>query len=218
MTKVRILCLHGYNGSASILRAQARGLTQGLEHLADFVFVDTPTLALGDFGWWHAKRQVTAFATQDPGVESSVARYEGWSRTLDWVLTTFERDGPFDGVFGFSQGAALAALLVGLRSPNQMLMTRKPLSFGFAIMVGGFWASDPELARLYKAKQNYEIPSVHIIGRSDSIVPSQNSRSIAELFRDPLVLEHGGGHIVASTPEIREKVAEFLQRRAKLAE
>jgi pimeloyl-ACP methyl ester carboxylesterase len=214
MTKLRILCLHGYHGSASILREQTRGFTQGLEHLADFVYVDAPTLALGDFGWWHAKRKATAFATRDPGVESSVARYEGWSRTLDWVLATFEREGPFDGVFGFSQGAALAALLVGLRSPDQMLMTHKPLVFGFAIMVGGFWASDPELARLYQVRQNYEIPSVHIIGRSDSVVPSQNSRSIAELFPDPLVLEHNGGHIVASTPEIREKVAVFLRRQA----
>jgi pimeloyl-ACP methyl ester carboxylesterase len=218
MTELRILCLHGYQGSASILREQTRGFAQGLERLADFVYVDAPTLALGDFGWWHAKRQATPFALPDPGVAPSIARYEGWSRTLDWVLSTFEREGPFDGVFGFSQGAALTALLVGLRSPDQMLMTRKPLGFGFAIMVGGFWASDPELARLYKAKQNYEIPSVHIVGRSDSIVPSQNSRSIAALFQDPLVLEHGGGHIVASTPEIREKVAEFLQRRATLAE
>jgi pimeloyl-ACP methyl ester carboxylesterase len=216
MTKLRILCLHGYHGSASILRAQTQGLTHGLEHVADFVYVDAPSLALGDFGWWHAKRHATALATRDPGVDSSVARYDGWSRTRDSVLAAFECEGPFDGVFGFSQGAALAALLVGLRSPDQMLVTHKPLGFNFAIMVSGFRASDPDLARLYKMRQNYEIPSLHIIGRSDSIVPSQNSRSITKLFRDPLVLEHGGGHIVASTPEIREKVAVFLRGQARV--
>jgi acetyl esterase/lipase len=217
MKKLRILCLHGYHGNAAILREQTRSLTRGLGTWADFHYVDAPSLAAGDFGWWHAIRQTSSSATGDPGVGSSNARYEGWYSTLEWVLGTFDREGPFDGVFGFSQGAALTALLVGLRSRDPMLTTHKPLVFSFAIMVGGFWAGDPALARLYQAKQNYEIPSVHIIGRSDLIVPSQNSRSIANLFRDPLVLEHDGGHVVASTPEIREKVSEFLRRQAGVA-
>jgi pimeloyl-ACP methyl ester carboxylesterase len=209
MNRLRILCLHGYHGSAAVLREQMSSLTRGLDLPADFVYCDAPTLATGDFGWWHAVRE-NASSPGYPGVGSAVAQYRGWSRTLDWVLAAFEREGPFDGVFGFSQGAALTALLVGLRSPDEMLAGRKPLAFDFAILVGAFRASDPALARLYEAAANYAIPSAHIIGRSDFIVPPDNSRAVARLFQRPLILEHAGGHVIPGTSEIREQVSSFL--------
>ncbi len=43
MKKLRVLCLHGYHGSADVLRDQMSALTSGLEPLAEFVFVDAPS-------------------------------------------------------------------------------------------------------------------------------------------------------------------------------
>ena len=218
MKKLRILCLHGYHGNAKVLCDQMSTLARGLDHLAEFVCVDAPSLAHGDFGWWHAIRDESSPDAKGPGVGAAAARYKGWSRTQEWIVFLFKKEGPFDGVFGFSQGAALAALLVGLRSPDGKPTARKPLIFNFAIMVGAFLANDPALTSLYDDKASYDLPSVHIIGQSDFIVPSDYSRDVAHQFKDPLVLEHSGGHIIAGTPEIRQQVSAFLERQARRRE
>jgi acetyl esterase/lipase len=186
MEKLRILCLHGYHGSAATLRAQMRAWTEGLEAFADFVHVDAPSLAERDFGWWHA----------------APPHYRGWARTRDWLVSLCAREksrgAAFDGVFGFSQGAAVAALLVGL------------CALDFAIVVGGFMGSDAEHAAIYETMRAEGPPSLHIIGRSDGIVPPQASRALAACFRAPIVLEHQGGHVVAATPAVREGSRAFL--------
>jgi predicted esterase len=215
MQTLRILCLHGYHGNAEVLRDQMAILTDGMDCLAEFVRVNAPSLANADFGWWHAIRGEKSPHNEDPGVGPGAARYEGWSRTCKWVVSLFEREGPFDGVFGFSQGAALTALLVGLRSHGGTTTEHKPLAFDFAIMVGGFLANDPDLARLYDSHESYDLPSIHIIGRSDFIVPSEYSRKVAAKFKNPLVLEHDGGHVIAGTPLIRKRVASFLEERMR---
>jgi predicted esterase len=212
MKKLRVLCLHGYHGSAKILRDQMNPLTSGLDSLAEFVFIDAPSLANGDFGWWHAVQDTlsTNARRADTGLGETV--YKGWPNTRDWLVSLFKNAAPFDGIFGFSQGAALAGLLVGLRSPDGKSSEHAPLAFNFAIMAGGFLANDPSLARLYASTASYEIPSIHMIGRSDSVVRSEYSRMLASKFNKPLLLEHDGGHVIAASSGIRQQVASFLER------
>ena len=189
-TKLRVLCLHGYHGSADIMRGQMAPLTRGLDHLAEFVYVDAPSLAAGDFGWWHAVD------------DARVTRYEGWPRTREWICSFFEREGRFDGVFGFSQGGALAGLLVGLRSP-----------FDFAALAGGFLAEDRSLDSIYDSRAAYALPSVHLIGRTDSIIPPDDSRRLSARFLRPLVLEHEGGHVIPSTHDVVSGIESFFRER-----
>jgi pimeloyl-ACP methyl ester carboxylesterase len=191
MRKLRLLCLHGYHGSAEILRRQLQPLINGLTVPVDFVFVDAPSLALGDFGWWHLN-------------------FRGWERTRDWAMDLFEREPHFDGVFGFSQGAALTALLVGMRGQGSV-------SFDFAMMASGFRSDSPQHAGLFAAKESFTLPSLHLISRSDPIVAPADSRVLAEQFEAPVVLEHSSGHVVPGTPPIRAGVAQFLQNRADRA-
>src|SRR5262249_27319275 len=131
----RILCLHGYHGSARVLRDQMSALVQGLDGLAEFVCVDAPSLSAGDFGWWHAVREADSTSRGDPGVpmEGTKRHYKGWSRTGAWIVRLFQEEGPFDGVFGFSQGAALTGLLAGMRAPDGRPTADKPLAFDFAM-------------------------------------------------------------------------------------
>jgi pimeloyl-ACP methyl ester carboxylesterase len=81
-------------------------------------------------------------------------------------------------------------------------------------LVGAFLANDPVLAGLYDSQESYDLPSIHIIGRSDFIVPSEYSLRVAAKFKDPLVLEHDGGHVIAGTPLIRKRVS-FLEERTR---
>lgn len=224
MEKLRILCLHGYHGSAQILRRQMAPLADGLDRPPELICIDAPSLAEGDFGWWHAASAQNAAA--NAGVGPRAKRYEGWQRTVDAIDSAFAQQGPFDGVFGFSQGAALAALLVGLRSgdnPARQASAGNALghsiAFDFALMVGGFVSADPDLVTLYGERLNYALPSVHVIGRSDTIVPPAASIELASRFSNPLILEHDGGHIIPTAPKIRQRLGIFLEdmRQRKLS-
>ncbi|HEY2515477.1 MAG TPA: hypothetical protein VGI39_31635 [Polyangiaceae bacterium] len=213
MKRLRILCLHGYHGTGAILRRQTAAWFEELSSLAEFVYLDAPSLAAGDFGWWHAVESEQDPARDDPGVEGGDRHYKGWARTRAEIVAAFERQGPFDGVLGFSQGAALAGLLVGLRAPDGHPTAERPLRFDFAIVVSGFASSDRELARLYERRGAYELPSLHVVGRTDGIVPTGDSRALASRFSAPLIVEHGGGHVVPGTPAVVARVRAFLEAR-----
>jgi pimeloyl-ACP methyl ester carboxylesterase len=176
---LRILSLHGYHGSAATLRRQLTPLSDGLT-TAEFVTIDAPSIARGDFGWWHLN-------------------FRGWESTRDWMLDYVAEHGPFDGVLGFSQGAALTSLLVGL------------LPFDFAVMIGGFRSDSAKHADIYAG--SYDRPSLHIMGRNDVVVPIEDSRLLAGQFKCPMVLEHGGGHVIPSDREIRAGFETFLGER-----
>ncbi len=199
MEKKRVLCLHGYHGRASVLRSQMSALTDQFSSGFDFVAIDAPSIADGDFGWWHG-----AFSLWNEP-------FRGWDRTREWVVNLFNEQ-HFDGVFGFSQGAALAGLLVGMRAPDGQVSASTPLSFDFAMMAGGFISDEPEHASLYTSSASFALPSLHLMGLADSIVPVEDSRRLARQFTLPTVVEHPGGHVVASTPAVRDQVAAFFDR------
>jgi pimeloyl-ACP methyl ester carboxylesterase len=189
MSTTRILCLHGYHGSAAIMRQQMAPVAAALVSDVDLVFVDAPSLGTGDFGWWHNE-------------------FRGWERTCDWIMDLFAAQ-RFDGIFGFSQGAALTGLLSALRDTESAL-----ISFDLAIMVGGFTSISPQHAHLFTHK--LRVPSVHVMGRHDSIVPVRESQLLAERFAQPVVIEHGGGHVIPDDPAITRRIAAFVADRGKV--
>jgi predicted esterase len=181
-----MLCLHGYHGSAAILRQQMAPLAAAIGPHAELIYVDAPSLARGDFGWWHEG-------------------FTGWERTRDWAVELLRTGPPVDGIFGFSQGAALTGLLAGLRESQPSLV-----QFGFAIMVGGFTSTMPKHAGLFPRK--LAIPSVHVTGRADMIVPSRDSLLLADRFERPLLIEHAGGHVIPGQSSVTEPITSFLAR------
>jgi hypothetical protein len=188
MPDLRVLCLHGYHGTGAILRRQMAPLVGSLPASIEFVNTDAPSLASGDFGWWHEG-------------------FTGWEHTRDWIVEWLGAGPRIDGLFGFSQGAALTGLLAALRESPR---APRGLDFRFAIMVGGFTSFLPQHADLFPCPLT--IPSVHVIGRSDGIVPRSDSLKLAGRFTDPLVLEHDGGHVIPADRAVAEPIARFLAR------
>jgi pimeloyl-ACP methyl ester carboxylesterase len=179
-----MLCLHGYHGSSAILRRQLAPLAAALPGNVELVYVDAPSLSRGDFGWWHEG-------------------FSGWERTRDWVVELLNAGPHIDGIFGFSQGAALTGLLAGLRDARPA-----PVAFEFAVMVGGFTSDMPQHAKLFGRKLT--VPSVHVTGRADGIVPMRDSLRLADRFADPLVIEHAGGHVIPGDRAVTAPIADFI--------
>ena len=189
MSSLRILCLHGYHGNGATLRDQMKLLTATLPTDIEFVYADAPALAAGSFGWWHGG-------------------FDGWERTRDWAVELVSAGPRFDGIFGFSQGAALAGLLTAVMESGS---APREFRFDFAVMVGGFTSDLIQHAPLFR--HQLATPSVHVMGRSDVIVPRKDSLRLADRFADPLILEHPVGHTIPAHVTVARPLADFLAGR-----
>jgi hypothetical protein len=181
----------------------------------EFDCLDAPSLARGDFGWWHAVSGAdTAGVWAAPG--KTPMCYQGWDRTRAWVINAFATRGPYDGIFGMSQGACLASLVVGMRTAGEPGEGR--IDFDFAILIGGFASGDPAHEALYARSAAYRLPSLHVMGRSDGIVPIGRSLQLANRFAEPTIYEHDGGHVIPTEMRFAETFRQFLlERQAEAA-
>lgn len=203
MRRLRLLCLHGFRGTGRGLSVQLAPLLVGQERNVELLCPDAPAAEPGGFGWWNAQ--------PIEGVAPPGKHYEGWAETRAWASKFFAHEAPIDGVLGFSQGAALTALLVGLRAARLPGASQPPIAFDFAVLIGGFASRDPEHAPLFESA--FDLPSLHLIGRADRIVPPSVSLALASRFAAPTLVEHEGGHVIPSTPEARAEFARFMGQR-----
>ena len=100
MRDLRILCLHGYHGSARILQSQMAPLASALPGNVELAYVDAPSLAMNEFGWWHSPSR-------------------GWDRTLGCAIGSPTYKGTYTGLLKlfldrFDAGTGLRGLAIPL--------------------------------------------------------------------------------------------------------
>ena len=66
--------------------------------------------------------------------------YLQFQDTIDYVMKYCKEHGPFDGIIGFSQGAALGLFLLALQDVESL-----PYRFKFAVSYSGFYPKDKYL-------------------------------------------------------------------------
>lgn len=154
-------------------------------------------------GWWRAGENST------PGGEwvrpSVSALAAGAQESLELVRAHAAAHGPYDGVLGFSQGAALAGLL----------LATDPFLFRFAVLVAGFVPNDTSLSGLYGAAP-LAYPVLSVSGEADALVPRERVLLLASKF-DPgraTLFTHAGGHGVPSNAAFRTALKAFLAAQA----
>lgn len=104
-TNMKILCLHGMGTNSDIYEAQMAPIIAQMDTAYEFVFVD------GLIECEPADNVEGVFPApfycyyDKPTLEQLKAAY-------DLIYEVMRDEGPFDGVFGFSQGGALAASLI----------------------------------------------------------------------------------------------------------
>ncbi|KJA28683.1 hypothetical protein HYPSUDRAFT_196868 [Hypholoma sublateritium FD-334 SS-4] len=215
----RVLVLHGYSQNATVLSKRLGALRKEGKEL-EFVFVNAPhILAPAEmFAAPPAQLDSQGPAAGGPTAEEMQAdeatALRGWwqpskdgtvARGLEESIMSLRevlRGAVFDGVFGFSQGAGLAAVLAALLErphlyPPFLVDGAAPHPpFKFCVSVSGFRLRDPLSDTLFAAP--YTTPTLHVLGRTDVVVTEERSRQLVALSAAARVEEHDGGHFVPS--------------------
>ena len=157
-------------------------------------------------------------------------RYPGWEQSVQHLAEVWEREGPFDGVLGFSQGAAMAHILCWLgergRAEGGASDRRQPArpwsELRFAIFCAGFPSRLAEqredaAAAAGTGASLLALPSLHMSGRHDINVPPEHQRALHAQFACSAVEpvwehDHTRGHVLPQTAADRSRVIEFVRR------
>lgn len=132
---------------------------------------------------------------------------DGFEESLEYLKTVFSEKGPFDGILGFSQGAAMAATVC-----SRQMSLKGAIDFRFAVLCSGFPLQMPELDHGL-----INCPSLHIFGSdqgNDRQIANKTSRELASCFDAgcSVIIEHDCGHIIPTRPPYIDEIKEFLQR------
>ena len=210
-SKLRVLCIHGYRQNEASFRERTGALRKLLKKHVDFVFLSAPHVIPEpanlsrpereqERGWWFSKPDRSYYALQRTDC------CLGFQESVDVIRTAFKEQGPFDGVLGFSQGASFVPLLgvIKQREPDG------PIQFRFAILVAAFKSLVEPHSEYYATSPLLDVPSIHIIGASDAVIPAHVSEELVTLCMGAAVYRHDGGHYIPASAPLKTAVVEFL--------
>ncbi|KAH0850697.1 hypothetical protein HID58_095313, partial [Brassica napus] len=223
--KLRILCLHGFRQNASGFKGRTGSLAKKLKNIAELVFIDAPHelqfiyqtatnpppplgacnkkfawLVSPDFdkpsetGWTQCQFDPLQYQNQT----------EGFDKSLTYLKTVFAEKGPFDGILGFSQGAAMAAAVCG---KQEQLVGE--IDFRFCVLCSGFtpW---PLLEK--REQGSIKCPSLHIFGSQPGKDRQIVTQASSDLQGCATVIEHDFGHIIPTKSPYIDEIKTFLNQ------
>lgn len=228
--------MHGFRQNASGFKGRTASLAKKLKNIAELVFTDAPhelpfiyqpssessplqncSPPLSEnckrkFAWLVApdfSRSDMDWKVSDGPFDPNQYQQQtdGFDVSLAYLKTVFSQQGPFDGILGFSQGAALAGSICAQR---ERLMGE--IDFRFVILCSGFSLHSEKFEH-----GSISCPSLHIFGSDlgkDRQIVKQASIDLAVAFEDgcSVIIEHDSGHIIPTRSPYIDEIKDFLQR------
>lgn len=140
--------------------------------------------------------------------------YDGVEESLKYLEDLFKKQGPFVGVLGFSQGAAIGALMCALQINAKLEGKQNPFPFKFFINISGFTPRANEFRSLF-SKAPFQIPSLHIFGEKEPEEFRKRINQLIQTFSDPIVLKHNRGHSIPQAERDVQTILSFLHSSLK---
>ncbi|RDW57217.1 hypothetical protein BP5796_12667 [Coleophoma crateriformis] len=234
--QLRILMLHGFTQSGPSFRVKTRKLAHLIKH-------SLPPAILGQYPggirFLYPTGPLNLIPADQTGDEPSHQEESdnwAWWRTLDTTShyreldSTFQRltdyislHGPVDGVIGFSQGAALAAMfaswcessvvpgrafsLATQEVPLTIAAPQGPLKF--AVCFAGFRGTEQYYPGFYEPK--IETPIMHVMGKLDNMVTEEHTMDLFDACANGVLMTHDGGHYVPLQYNVLLPVVAFVE-------
>ena len=159
-------------------------------------------------GWWFSRSDKSYNACEITDCDT------GFNDTLDFINIIFQKQGPFDGIFSFSQGASLGSILSQISFSNNERFNF--IRFKFAILVAGFKSGQKQHDIFYNLENKINIPTLHLIGNGDKVIPSDMSLTLTNYFVNPKIHMHEGGHFIPVNAESKIAYIDFLNEMNKI--
>ena len=208
--KRRVAALHGRGGSSNSFSNFLQKLVSETRETLEWTFLDGPidegkmhNFTGGENGkalaWWVLPANTRTYNAEFlDGIEESCERVQ--------------KEGPFDCLIGFSQGATLSSVLCARKCGCD----GETKQFESVVLVSGARPGvGEEWERVQKEARFGAKKSLHVIGETDAIIPKALGFELAECFGGVEfgsgIVTHGRGHIVPIDDEkIVKKIIETL--------
>ncbi|GFY59631.1 esterase OVCA2 [Trichonephila inaurata madagascariensis] len=212
--KLKLLCLHGYRQDTDSFKDKIGGFKKSIKGTTELVFLNAPheispescisntengvSILKGGRSWWFCDE------SNDFNSRTECEKANGFESSVNAINEAFKTQGPFDGILGFSQGGAMAALICALKE-HQAFMH----DFHFVVLIAGFQSRSKCHQYLYTKPMN--IQSLHIIGENDSCISKDRSEVLIPLFKSSSVVYHDGGHFIPSKSNVKNEYLPFFK-------
>ncbi|KAH8802918.1 dihydrofolate reductase-like protein [Xylogone sp. PMI_703] len=245
LKQLKILMLHGFTQSGPLFHAKTRAMEKLLQKAFPANHPSNPLKSFpggikliyptapnklppatlpgfqeGDisedaWGWWRRDDHSERYNYLNDGIQ----------RIAETILA---EEGGVDGVLGFSQGGACAALVASLLDEGRKEvfddcekkgLMGYPSSFikdgevinhplRFAVSYSGFRATDVFYSGFYEPK--IKTPMMHVIGSLDTLVDENRSLALAKACEKERVVYHPGGHFVPTKKDMVSALISFI--------
>ncbi|KAL5339616.1 serine hydrolase FSH [Aspergillus crustosus] len=223
---MRFLCLHGGSTSGEIFEIQSGGLTTSLEAKGHrFHFVN---------GRLSSDCEPELRGIVPPPFFNHYPRDKppgpDLKKAIEYTHRLIARDGPFDAVLGFSQGAALAFSLLQHHAQNKALSADAEPLFKAAVFIcagAPYELSGEKMLNLLEKSEAetlngngngkgkgyvVDIPTAHIVGSQDAIY-AQGVKLYGLCDPDKAELyDHGGRHMIPFDAERNDAMVAIIER------
>lgn len=222
--KLRILALHGYTSNAFILQRRLGAIRKACKEYAEFVFINGPIRVepITSAESLDAPQRISK--ANDPSIpleeqprawwrSNDEGEYVQFDETIEFFNKEILQHGPFDAVFGFSQGACFAALIASaFEDPSRYPKFQLPKEQGplqFCVAVSGFRARDAKVQALFP-NSGIQTPILHILGKADQIVDEERAQTLVYAAANSRVEYHESGHVIPSQAPWRNFLRDFF--------
>lgn len=210
----KVLCLHGYSMNATWFHQWLYQIEQYMEHSVELVFAQGPH---------ECNEQEVLALWQRLGVEAPLFRwrpgrhfcwfrygnggsYQGVEQSLEYLNKLIEQQGPFAGVFGWSQGVMMSLILLAEHQRQG-----RPLPFDWMVLgAGGLPKLEPWKSAL---QLPLTLPTLHIVGEQESATMRARCNTLlAECKQAELLLTPAGHQLPLDDEKSLRAIAAWLDK------
>lgn len=136
--------------------------------------------------------------------------------TFRYLSNVLDKEGPFDGIVGFSQGGSVGSLIAALLErpkpirPSNFTTSHGPLQL--VVSYSGYHEDDERLQKYYA--QKIKTPILHFISSTDPVMAEERCFRLVRRCEDPddrvIVYTGSGFHRVPMTKMTAQALSRFL--------
>ncbi|KAI3402856.2 FSH1 [Candida oxycetoniae] len=247
----KVLCLPGYLQSGSTFAKKASGLrkilSKQLNIELDFISPCQPIKSRYELGFPLAATEEESDKVWDTIVanENNCRWFDhrgpsdnhGLEESMEFIMKHIEKNGPYDGVIGFSQGAAMAIMVTN--SLRKMLPSHPDFKIG--LFVSGFCLTVPKSGETFEGIEkitnlkeyqskveiapdaakytqlqdpdNFNTEILIVYGKNDSIVLPIRSQYVAGLYKKNVhIFAHEGAHLLPNQKAFVKPIADLFDK------